>query len=199
MQAPLTASSLQRWPSETLAEFIMKKSASIRAALALTQIQGAWARALAPRQRVRCSYATAANTGDTCQSLSADWGLPVQAFESLNPGVSCPNLVAGQSYCVVGTVSSSSPPSTTSAAPKPTTTTSTLPTSTSPASTPKTTTTTTTTTAVASHQPQQTGTTSSCNQFYLVQPGHSCNTIASQFDITAAEFLAWNPSINSGT
>lgn len=176
------------------------KSASIRAALALAQIHGVWGRALAPRQQVSCNYATAANAGDTCQSLSADWGLTLQAFESLNPGVGCPNLVAGQSYCVVGTVSPGPTTSTSTPASPPTSTspTSSPPTPTSPTST-STSSPTTTTTTTAANQPQQTGTYANCNQFYLVQPGDSCNTIESKFDITAAEFLAWNPSINSGT
>ncbi|UKZ94151.1 uncharacterized protein TrAFT101_009034 [Trichoderma asperellum] len=60
------------------------------------------------------SFATAASSGDTCDSFAAEWGLTEQTFESVNPGVSCPNLVVGQNYCVVGTVSSAPPSSSSS-------------------------------------------------------------------------------------
>ncbi|WPG98094.1 Hypothetical protein R9X50_00088000 [Acrodontium crateriforme] len=148
-----------------------------RAALVLLQLHLASAAVLNSRQQVTCSYATAANSGDTCQSFSAEWGLTTSTFESLNPGVSCPNLVAGQSYCVIGTASSS----TTSAA----------------ALTPTVSTSLTSSSTSSQYQPQQTGTAANCNQFYLVPPGASCDAIETQFDITASEFIAWNPSINS--
>lgn len=146
--------------------------------LLLSQLHLTWAMVVAPRQQVTCSYEVAASSGDTCQSFSDDWGLSVQSFKSLNPGVTCPNLVAGQKYCVLGTVSPGAP--TTSSSPLATSTSS--PTSSSS----------------APDQPQQTGTAANCNQFYLVQLGDSCEKIENQFDITASEFLAWNPSINSG-
>ncbi|PYH81263.1 hypothetical protein BO82DRAFT_336349 [Aspergillus uvarum CBS 121591] len=146
--------------------------------LLLPQLHLAWGMAIAPRQQVICTYETAASSGDTCQSFSAGWGLDVSTFRSLNPGITCPDLVAGQNYCVVGTVLSGG--STTSS--------STLTTSTSTAvslssSTP--------------HQPQQTGTAANCDQFYLVQIGDSCEKIEAQFDISATQFLEWNPSVNS--
>lgn len=142
--------------------------------LLFPQLYLTWAAALAPRQQVSCAYETTANSGDTCQSFSAEWGLTLQAFESLNPGITCPNLVAGREYCVGGTVPSSA--QTTSSSSMSTSSSSSVP-----------------------DQPQQTGTAANCDKFYLVQTGDSCEKIENQFDITASEFLAWNPSINSGT
>lgn len=80
----------------------------------LSQLHLTRAMILAPRQQVTCSFATAASPRDTCDSFAAEWGLTEQTFESLNPGVSCPNLVVGQNYCVVGTVSSAPPSSSSS-------------------------------------------------------------------------------------
>ncbi|PYI02372.1 hypothetical protein BO78DRAFT_400578 [Aspergillus sclerotiicarbonarius CBS 121057] len=156
----------------------------------LPQLHLAWAMALAPRQQVSCSYESAASSGDTCQSFAADWGLTVQTLESLNPGITCPDLVAGQNYCVVGTVSSSGP-----------TTSSSLTTSTSTSASTSTTSTvsipSTISSSSAPYQPQQTGTAANCDQFYLVKIGDSCGKIEAQFDISASEFHDWNPSINS--
>lgn len=157
----------------------------------LPQLHLAWAMALAPRQQVSCTYESAASSGDTCQTFSAEWGLSVQTFESLNPGITCPDLVAGQNYCVVGTVSSSGSTTTSSSL---TTSTSTSTSSTSTLSTLST----TSSSSSAPYEPQQTGTAANCDQFYLVQLGDSCEKIEAQFDISLSEFLDWNPSINSG-
>ena len=174
---------------------------SLKAGLfGLLQLHLAWAMALTPRQQISCSYEYAASSGDTCQSVAADWGLTVQALESLNPGITCPDLVAGQSYCVLGTVSSSGPTvsssslatststSTISIVPIPSTTSSSSH-SLSPSSS---------SSSSAPYQPQQTGTAADCDQFYLVETGDSCGKIEAQFGISASEFLDWNPSVNSG-
>ena len=63
--------------------------------LLLAQLHLARRVALAPRQQVSGNYEAAASSGDTCQSLSAAWGVSVQTFESLDPGVTYPTLVAG--------------------------------------------------------------------------------------------------------
>ena len=173
---------------------------SLKAGLfGLPQLHLAWAMALAPRQQISCSYEYAASSGDTCQSVAADWGLTVQALESLNPGITCPDLVAGQSYCVLGTVSSSGPTvsssslatstftSTISIVPIPSTTSSSSHSFSSSSSF-----------SSAPYQPQQTGTAADCDQFYLVETGDSCGKIEAQFGISASEFLDWNPSVNSG-
>ncbi|PYH30085.1 LysM peptidoglycan-binding domain-containing protein [Aspergillus neoniger CBS 115656] len=166
---------------------------SLKAGLfVLPQLHLAWAMVLAPRQQISCSYEYAASSGDTCQSVAADWGLTVQALESLNPKITCPDLVAGQSYCVLGTVSSSGP----------TVSSSSLATSTSTSTIsivpiPSTTSSSSSSSSSAPYQPQQTGTAADCDQFYLVETGDSCGKIEAQFGISASEFLDWNPSVNS--
>ncbi|KAL5087856.1 hypothetical protein Trisim1_007507 [Trichoderma cf. simile WF8] len=165
--------------------------------LLLSQLHLTRAMILAPRQQVTCSFATAASSGDTCDSFASEWGLTEQTFESLNPGVSCPSLVAGQNYCVVGTVSSAPPSSSfssqlstsSSSSALPAKTSSTLVTSTRVS---------TTSSSTTSDQPQQTGTAANCNKFYLVQPGDSCPAIESEFGISMSQFITWNPSVNTG-
>lgn len=140
------------------------------------------ARMLRTRQGVSCSFSVTASAEDTCQSFVTSWGLTLANFESFNPGIDCPTLVAGQSYCVIGTVSSSSIISTTS--PEPTTRT---PTST----------TTVTTTTSALPSPTQPGLVANCDKFYLVSSGDQCNIIEAKFGISATQFAAWNPYIDA--
>lgn len=149
-----------------------------------------------PRQQVTCDFEITASSGDTCQSFSDDWVLSLEDFESINPGVTCPNLVVGQSYCVLGTVS----PGTTTMSSSTLTSSTLVSTSTSsPLVTSNLSSTSSTSSSSAPNQPQQTGTVANCDRFYLVKTGDSCDEIESQFDITASELLAWNPSINLGT
>jgi LysM repeat protein len=101
----------------------------------------------------------------------------MEDFEALNPGVSCPNLTPGQSYCVIGTVSND---------PEPTTTSTTMKTTTS-----------TSTTSSSPYQPTQPGLVANCDQFHLVASGDQCDTIEAKYGITDAQFKAWNPSINA--
>jgi LysM repeat protein len=60
-----------------------------------------------------------------------------------------------------------------------------------------TTTTTTKGNGVATPTPIQTGMTGSCNKFYKVVDGDSCETIAKKADITLANFYAWNKGVGS--
>jgi hypothetical protein len=48
------------------------------------------------RRGVTCSFEIAAESGDTCASLGASWGISVADFAKLNPGVVCPNVEAGK-------------------------------------------------------------------------------------------------------
>ncbi|PNP56833.1 hypothetical protein THARTR1_03131 [Trichoderma harzianum] len=135
--------------------------------------------------------------GDTCDSFAAEWSLTEQTFESLNPDVSWPNPVVGQNYCVVDTVSSALPSSSSSSQSSTRSSSSALPAKTS--STLVTSTrASTTSSSTTSDQPQQTGTGANCNNFYLVQPGDSCPAIESEFGISMSQFIAWNPSVNTG-
>ncbi|KAM3520277.1 hypothetical protein MY4038_009484 [Beauveria bassiana] len=58
----------------------------------------------AQRVSVTCSFATVAANGETCNSMAASWGLDTATFESLNPKAKCPEVIGGEQYCVVGTV-----------------------------------------------------------------------------------------------
>lgn len=147
--------------------------------------------ALSARQLATCDFSTIANDGDTCQTFTAVWGLSLTDFEALNPGVRCPTLIVGQSYCVAGTVSSPTPtsPTTTSSASPATTTSTTITKS-------LTTLTTTTTSSAFPYEPTQPGFASKCNNFYLVSSGDTCSKLESQFGISAADFGSWNPFIN---
>ncbi|OJJ99002.1 carbohydrate-binding module family 50 protein [Aspergillus aculeatus ATCC 16872] len=173
--------------------------------LLLPQLRLAWGMAIAPRQQVICTYETAAGSGDTCQSFSADWGMDVPIFESLNPGITCPDLVAGQNYCVVGTVIGDScekieaqfdisatqflkwNPSVDSDVPG----------TTAPVTTtvPATTTTTTPADGITTPTPIQPGMADSCSKFDLVQSGDSCEAIAAKYDIQLFIFYTWNLAV----
>jgi len=52
------------------------------------------------RQSIDCIFSVAAGTGATCDSVAGVWGISEADFIALNPGVTCPNLVVGQQYCV---------------------------------------------------------------------------------------------------
>ncbi|KAJ5872411.1 uncharacterized protein N7529_004764 [Penicillium soppii] len=62
-----------------------------------------------------CKFSTAVSSSDTCSSFASFRGSTLADFQALNPGVSCPTLTAGQSYCVIGTVTAD-PANTTKAA-----------------------------------------------------------------------------------
>jgi LysM repeat protein len=38
---------------------------------------------------------------------------------------------------------------------------------------------------------------SSCDAFYKIVSGDSCNAVADKYNITAANFHAWNPAVGS--
>ncbi|KAJ8133348.1 hypothetical protein O1611_g288 [Lasiodiplodia mahajangana] len=47
---------------------------------------------------------------------------------------------------------------------------------------------------VSTPTPTQSVIVGNCNAFYYVQPGDTCNAIAAKYGISAASFIAWNPS-----
>lgn len=150
--------------------------------------------ALQGRQSVTCDFSTAANSGDTCSSFASAWGLTVAALEAINPGISCPNLAAGQNYCVIGTATTTTSSSSSSIK---TTTTSTSTSTTTSTSTKPSTSPVTTTTSSSSPEPTQSGLAANCNNFHLVASGDTCSAVESQYGITAADFSSWNPTIDS--
>ncbi|KAL5332615.1 hypothetical protein BJX70DRAFT_404410 [Aspergillus crustosus] len=64
------------------------------------------------RRDMECLFSTTPGNSGTCQTFTSTWGLSVSELQGLNPGISCPNLDASQSYCVIGTVTDT-PPGTT--------------------------------------------------------------------------------------
>ncbi len=81
----------------------------------------------------KCTYKWRAHDGDTCDSLSSDWGLDVKDFIKWNPsvGANCATGVkSGQDYCVEDDGKGSDPtnPPTTTTSTTLTTTTSSTPT-----------------------------------------------------------------------
>ncbi|KAH8885953.1 hypothetical protein GQ53DRAFT_876206 [Thozetella sp. PMI_491] len=155
---------------------------------------------LEARQNLTCNFSPAANSGDTCSSFATEWGLTEASFETLNPGVSCPTLATGQSYCVIGTVSevttTSSASSSTEKAKMTTSTSSStniISTSTKTSITPVT----TSTTSSSSPEPTRSALADNCNSFHLVVLGDQCSTIEAQHGIAATEFSSWNPFVDS--
>ncbi|KAK3933515.1 hypothetical protein QBC46DRAFT_326379 [Diplogelasinospora grovesii] len=53
------------------------------------------------------------------------------------------------------------------------------------------------TTLTVPDKPTQTGTISTCNEWYDVVSGDTCSGVASSFGITLAQFLQWNPAVSS--
>ncbi|KAJ5976027.1 hypothetical protein N7481_009734 [Penicillium waksmanii] len=129
---------------------------------------------------VICNFSTTASSGDTCTSFATSWGSTLADFQALNPGVSCPNLTTGQSYCVIGTVTSESGITTKA-------------TITTTSSTTKAATTTTST----QYEPAVPGLPSNCDGFHLIASGDQCDAIEAKYGITDAQFKEWNPSIDS--
>ncbi|EEQ31827.1 hypothetical protein McanMca71_007697 [Microsporum canis] len=139
---------------------------------------------------VLCSFAAIGDPGDTCDTLSDRWGITIDMFKMLNPGVNCPDLVANKEYCLVGTISPDSPGTTTT--PK---------TTTKPTMTPTKTTTTTqamiTTKPADPPSPTQPGLVKNCDKFYLVASGDNCYSIQTKYGVSSDQFKMWNPYINA--
>lgn len=111
-------------------------------------------------------------------------------------GSSC-TLTAGLDYCVQlnfgassisNTVATSSYSSTTASSTTPMTTS---------VSTATTFVTTTSGDGISTPTPYQTGMASNCDEFYLVESGDECGTIAADEGISLDEFSAWNPAVGT--
>ncbi|KAL4756032.1 LysM peptidoglycan-binding domain-containing protein [Aspergillus foveolatus] len=170
------------------------------------------------KRRVDCSFSIAASSGDSCESFAASWGISVDDSKLLNPGLDCTRFDDFADYCVMGDVTVDEPslPCTTTTKEASTVTTSTT-TVAHTATTEKTTTTTISTTGTATggsqlrdihcalHRlgtatdapsPTQAGIDANCDKYHKVTSADQCDTIASQYGITHADFSAWNPSID---
>ncbi|KAH8695446.1 hypothetical protein BGW36DRAFT_429323 [Talaromyces proteolyticus] len=148
---------------------------SLTSSLALA---GAASAAIGPRD---CSYSVTANNGDTCQSISDDWGITTTQFEEYNSqvGANCSNgVTVGQSYCVQW----SGP----------------LPTKTTVPAATTATTTTATATGNGAPSPTQSGIAANCTKYYQAVSGDSCSSIASAFGtFSVSDFESWNPAVGS--
>ncbi|OKL56098.1 hypothetical protein UA08_08661 [Talaromyces atroroseus] len=115
-------------------------------------------------------------SGDNCYSIAEDNGISLDDFYDWNPavGTGCASLDLGDYVCVdvVGVTPSAT-----------------------------TTTATATTTAagdgITTPTPYQTGMVTDCDEFYLVKSGDSCDTIATDYDISLDEFYDWNPAVGT--
>ncbi|KLU86294.1 hypothetical protein MAPG_05309 [Magnaporthiopsis poae ATCC 64411] len=137
------------------------------------------------RRGVQCYFEIQAQSGDTCESVAASWGLSADAFTKINPGVSCPTLETGKAYCVIGEWTPDPQPTTTASS-----TTTTSGTSTRPTTTP------TTTAPSPTNTPQMPGIVANCNRFYKVQSGDGCDVVAQKNGITVSQLRSWNTEIN---
>ncbi|KAK3944406.1 peptidoglycan-binding lysin subgroup [Diplogelasinospora grovesii] len=152
-----------------------------------------------------CTFEWPAQSGDTCQTMADEWSITLAQFISYNPSVgpNCQNLVVGTSYCVEEDYGQA--PSSTSAAStvQVTATSTTLKTTTKPptsssASSTAATTTTTTSTRPAGPSPTQDGLVSTCQNFYKVASGDTCQKIVDQYGtFTLDQFYSWNPAVGT--
>jgi LysM repeat protein len=145
-----------------------------------------------PRQTVSCVFWAVAESGDTCATFAAGWGLSAGNFARINPTVLCPGpLETGKEYCAVGSVIAPQPTSSSTAR---------VTTSTSTSTTIMSTTTTTSPTATTTPngpQPQMSGTVSNCNMYHKIRTGDGCESIEQSYGISPENLRLWNPSINS--
>ncbi|KAJ6114750.1 hypothetical protein N7486_000528 [Penicillium sp. IBT 16267x] len=113
-------------------------------------------------------------SGDSCVSIEEEYDITAAEFLAWNPtvGATCESLWLGYLVYVDApyTATSSSTQTTTSTS----TATATVPTNVEPS------------------------TVADCTEYHLVVSGDDCETIEAQYDITAAEFNAWNPYVGTG-
>lgn len=150
-----------------------------------------------------CTYFYDSQPGDTCASISNDWGITQEQFITYNPSVKfdCSGIVTGNAYCVEENFGNGpAPPATTT--PPPTTTI--LETSQTSSST-----------EAAGPSPTQTGIITSCEKhhdfdlpeirpltlisgtkYYQAIAGDSCAAIVDKFGtFSLTDFETWNPAV----
>ncbi|KAJ6025073.1 hypothetical protein N7540_005870 [Penicillium herquei] len=125
-----------------------------------------------------CTYwANNIETGDTCESLEAYFGMTQAQLIAWNPDLSADDCILStdQSYCVSGPDVSTVTSATTTYVPAGTLT------------------------YDSTAAPTQSGISSSCTDYYLVQEGDTCYSIQDDYmTFTLDEFYSWNPSISTG-
>ncbi|KAL4902123.1 hypothetical protein BDW74DRAFT_186928 [Aspergillus multicolor] len=133
-----------------------------------------------------CDAYYVAQSGDTCATVAAKFGITEAQFLQWNPAVSSDctgGFWADEAYCV-GVSSSSSTTTTT------TTTKSTSSSASSSIST-------STTQSVTAPAATQTGIPPNCNKYYVAKSGDTCASVASTYGISASQFHQWNPAVSS--
>ncbi|SPO01631.1 uncharacterized protein DNG_04305 [Cephalotrichum gorgonifer] len=151
---------------------------------------------------VECYFDLPVASGDTCETLASTWGISVELFITINPGVTCSNLEADRSYCVIGewtpagtsTLTPSQPQSTTTRT-STTTRSSTARSTTFTPSTSQSSTTWPSATPITS--PTMPGIAEKCDRFYMIKSGDQCDTVAWANNITVAQLRSWNSEINA--
>lgn len=122
-----------------------------------------------------CNRYYTVQSGDSCQGIvnkyAGEFSLP--DFYTWNPAVGsgCSSLWVGYAVCV-GTLSTpTTPPITSSVAPS----------------------------SISSSAPTQTGIVSSCDRYYTVQAGDSCQGIVDNYsgEFMLSDFYSWNPAVSS--
>ncbi|KAJ6068825.1 hypothetical protein N7499_010712 [Penicillium canescens] len=110
---------------------------------------------------------------DTCASIFSEFGLTAAQFYSWNPatGSNCNSLWLKTEVCVG--ISESTPSTTTSTPTETGTGTGSVP------------------------SPVQSGIASDCRKYYKVQSGDTCDKVETDNNISAANFLMWNPAVGS--
>ncbi|KAH0424198.1 LysM domain-containing protein [Colletotrichum camelliae] len=137
-----------------------------------------------------CTWWFVAGASDTCDRVTATYGLTQAQLVRYNPilSSSC-TFITGNSYCIEQNWGAEPEPQPTTAAPgAPTTFTTT---------TRAATTTTAPGNGIATPQPIQPGMVTNCNKFYFVAQGTSCSEVLSSQQITLADFAKWNPAVGS--
>jgi LysM repeat protein len=129
----------------------------------------------APDDTIRdCTNWWVALDGDTCELIAESNFISLEQLYAYNPSLEdgC-DIVVNTSYCIEQNFGVP-PPTTTQ--PPPTTTTG---------------------NGISTPTPTQTGMVGNCNKFHLVVSGDQCGDIASDNDISLANFYAWNPAVGS--
>ncbi|KAL4782868.1 hypothetical protein BJX76DRAFT_358502 [Aspergillus varians] len=140
---------------------------------------------------------------DECDTIASQYKISVNDFYDWNPdiGDNCKALWLDYYVCVGGPSSNSTTTTTKTASATTTKTTSVTTTKITSATTTKTTATTTTTTTstttsgVATPTPTQANMVKNCTKFHKVGSKDQCSVIASENNISLADFYTWNPDV----
>ncbi|RYP35821.1 hypothetical protein DL767_003676 [Monosporascus sp. MG133] len=132
-----------------------------------------------------CNRFYLVSSGDTCSAVASRAGISLSQFSAWNPqtgGASCSSLWLDYYVCIGVTGTSNPQSSTTNQGNSTLSTSRPQPSPTSEGN------------AIATPSPIQSGMTPNCREFYFVQPGDTCNIIASRYGIPTSDFMEWNPA-----